>query len=79
MAATETVDAALLDVNVAGAAVDPVARELQKRGIPFVLSTGYGAGGLPPDYRGWPTLSKPFQQEELRATLEQVIQVSRAG
>jgi len=73
LAATTAMDAALLDVNVAGAPIDPVARELQKRGIPFVFSTGYGAGGVPADYRGWLTLSKPFQQEELQTMLERAI------
>ncbi|MCE2564063.1 HWE histidine kinase domain-containing protein [Komagataeibacter sp. FNDCF1] len=36
------VDAALLDVNVAGETSAPVARVLQARGTPFVFATGYG-------------------------------------
>jgi DNA-binding response OmpR family regulator len=69
LAATAELDGAILDVNVAGEPVYPVARELQKRGIPFIFSTGYGAGGLASDYRDRPTLSKPFQQEDLAPTL----------
>ena len=41
------IDGALLDVNVAGREVFPVAAALKARGVPFVFSTGYGEGGLP--------------------------------
>ncbi|WP_371514679.1 response regulator [Brevundimonas denitrificans] len=39
-------DLALLDVNVAGRQVFPVAEALARRGIPMVFSTGYGEAGL---------------------------------
>ncbi|MBV9331915.1 MAG: response regulator, partial [Alphaproteobacteria bacterium] len=38
---TTTVEAALLDVNLRGAAVDPVARILRRREVPIALVTGY--------------------------------------
>lgn len=53
-------DAALLDVNVAGQEVFPIAEALKARGIPFVFSTGYGESGLPEHWRGHPTVQKPF-------------------
>ncbi|WP_287105107.1 response regulator, partial [Brevundimonas sp.] len=49
---TVELDAALLDVNVAGRQVFPVAEALKSRGVPFVFSTGYGEGGLPDEWRG---------------------------
>ena len=57
---------AILDVNVAGETVYPVARELRRRRIPFVFATGYGVSGLRADYRDWPTLSKPFHFDALQ-------------
>lgn len=69
MAAAETVDAALLDVNVAGRQVFPVAQVLKDRGVPFVFSTGYGEGGLPDEWRGQPTLQKPFTETAVRDAL----------
>ena len=66
MAADEAVDAALLDVNVAGRQVFPVAQALKDRGVPFVFSTGYGEGGLPDEWRGQPTLQKPFTEAAVR-------------
>ena len=47
----------------------PVADELHRRGIPFVFSTGSGPEGVRGDYRGWPTLSKPYREEDLQRIL----------
>ena len=69
MASNEAVDAALLDVNVAGRQVFPVAQALKDRGVPFVFSTGYGEGGLPDEWRGQPTLQKPFTEAAVRDAL----------
>ncbi|MFN3930705.1 MAG: response regulator [Brevundimonas sp.] len=63
------IDAALLDVNVAGRQVFPVAEALKARGVPFVFSTGYGEGGLPDEWRGQPTLQKPFTEAAVRDAL----------
>ena len=63
------VDAALLDVNVAGKQVFPIAEALRERGVPFVFSTGYGEGGLPDEWRGQPTLQKPFTEAAVRDAL----------
>ncbi|NJC42644.1 CheY-like chemotaxis protein [Brevundimonas alba] len=65
----EPIDAALLDVNVAGKQVFPVAQALKDRGVPFVFSTGYGEGGLPDEWRGQPTLQKPFTEAAVRDAL----------
>jgi CheY-like chemotaxis protein len=62
-------DIAILDVNLDGHEVYPVADVLSRRGVPFIFVTGYGGGGLPDAYRDRPTLQKPFQLEELRRTL----------
>ena len=62
-------DIAILDVNLDGEDVFPVAEILAGRGKPFVFVTGYGGQGLPDQYRGRPTLQKPFQIEDLRTTL----------
>ena len=62
-------DAALLDVNVAGQEVFPIAEALKARGVPFVFSTGYGEGGLPDEWRGSPTIQKPFTEAAVRDAL----------
>ena len=74
MAESEEIDLAILDVNVAGEAVYPVVDILARRGIRFVFSTGYGAGGIDPAWRERPVLQKPFSQAELEAALERALQ-----
>jgi CheY-like chemotaxis protein len=61
--------AAILDVNLDGQEIYPVADILAKRGLPFVFVTGYGERSLPEAYRGRPALQKPFQAEQLKNTL----------
>jgi two-component SAPR family response regulator len=58
-------DAAVLDVNIAGDEVYPVAEVLAKRNIPFLFATGYGARGLQDSWRDRPIVQKPFQKEHL--------------
>lgn len=64
-ARNESIDLAILDVNLQGHEVFPVAEALAARQIPFVFSTGYGAGGLPEAWRQRPTLQKPFRRDDL--------------
>ena len=66
-------DAALLDVNVAGQLVFPVASALKSKGVPFVFSTGYGEGGLPEEWRGNTTIQKPFTETAVRDALIRAI------
>ena len=74
---TTGLDAALLDVNVAGRQVFPVAEALRARGVPFVFSTGYGEGGLPDEWRGNPTIQKPFTESAVRDALMKAMGVSQ--
>src|SRR5271168_1114767 len=52
-ARAETLDAAVLDVNLSGIMIYPVAEILAARGIPFVLVSGYGRGALPAAHQDW--------------------------
>lgn len=69
MVERETFDMAILDVNLAGDPVYPVAEALARREVPFVFSTGYGGGGIKDPYRDRPVVQKPFGQQELKRTL----------
>jgi two-component SAPR family response regulator len=64
-----TPDAAVLDVNIAGEEVYPVAEALAARDIPFVFATGYGIRGLDDSWRDRPIVQKPFQVEQLARAL----------
>ncbi len=69
LAAQAEFSLAILDVNLEGQEIYPVADILAKRGLPFVFVTGYGEGSLAEPYRGRPALQKPFQAEQLKSTL----------
>lgn len=45
---SEPPDAAILDINIRGRPVFPVAQRLNDRGIPFVFATGYDHWAIPP-------------------------------
>ncbi|RXN88225.1 response regulator [Achromobacter aloeverae] len=68
----ESVDAAVLDMNLGGDPVEPVAAALAEKGIPFFYSTGYGDQGRRTDYPAQ-VLGKPFNQEQLRTALVRVL------
>ena len=58
-------DAAVLDINLAGEAVTPVADRLAALGVPFLFATGYGAGCDTGGHRAATVLHKPFDAERL--------------
>jgi CheY-like chemotaxis protein len=61
-------DVALLDVNLGGEAVFPVADALKARGVPYAFSTGYGEGH-DPRFSEAPLLGKPILAERLEQVL----------
>jgi CheY-like chemotaxis protein len=67
------IDAAILDVNLDGQEVYPVAKILAERGLPFVFVTGYGERSLNEPYRDHPALQKPFQIEQLKTLLAEIL------
>ena len=69
IAASGAYDVAILDVNLDGQEIFPVAKTIAERGLPFVFVTGYGENSLPPAFRGRPALQKPFQADALKTTL----------
>ena len=69
-------DAAVLDVNLAGQRIDPVADALSERNVPFMFVTGYGANALPGEYAERPLLHKPFRMAELLGALSRVLSPS---
>ena len=63
-------DLAILDADLDGRSVSPVADALVARDIGFVFVTGYDDHGLFP-YRDRPTLRKPFQMDALQRALQE--------
>ena len=71
------IDAAVLDANLNGASVLPVAQILAQRGIPFVFATGYGDDKMLPAGFDAPVIRKPYDVTQVAAALSEV--TGRAG
>jgi DNA-binding response OmpR family regulator len=67
-------DAAVLDVNLAGERIDPVAQALSRRKVPFVFVTGYGEGVLSEEFAERPRLCKPFRMADLLGAVSNIVE-----
>ena len=66
----DALDGVLLDMNLHGETVEPIAEELVRKGIAFVLVTGYARrDDEVPSMRDAPRLSKPFAAAMLSEAL----------
>jgi DNA-binding response OmpR family regulator len=71
-------DAALLDMNLRGELVTPVAAKLAAANIPFCFMTGLGAGAAT-GFPDAPTIGKPFDQAQLKAALTRLFSKADAA
>lgn len=69
LAETGGLDAALVDINLDGKRSDAIVEVLDRRGIPFVYTTGYGKGAV----EDRPVLEKPYTADALARALEQAL------
>lgn len=73
LASGDTIDAAVLDINLKGQTVYPVADALAERGVPFVFATGYDQAAVPAEYQAVPRWEKPFNPQDLARALPAVL------
>lgn len=69
LAGLEGIDCAVLDVNLHGVSIYPVAEILADRGIPLLFATGYGSSALPDRFLTEGRLDKPYSPEQLESEL----------
>ena len=66
------IDAAVLDANLNGASVAPLAEALRARGTPFVFATGYGERGAPEGFDA-PVVRKPYNVHQIVRALAEAV------
>jgi CheY-like chemotaxis protein len=71
---TEEIDAAVLDVNIGGKKVFPVADALAAKDIPFLFATAYGAAGVTDRHSRRAVLDKPYHERALEHALRSALQ-----
>jgi DNA-binding response OmpR family regulator len=73
------IDVAILDVNLGGQLVFPVAEILAMRGVPILFASGLDADELPEPWRGHQTVQKPMGMDQLAVSLGNVLRDHRHG
>ena len=63
-------DVAILDVNLKGESVWPVAAELRDREIPFILASGDHVEPPPAEFKNVPMIDKPYTIDRVTPALE---------
>lgn len=63
-------DAAMLDVNLDGVLSLDVASELDRLGVPFIVTTGYQLAPQLHDLKDRPRLEKPYNDADVKAALQ---------
>ena len=66
-------DCAILDLNLGGESVYPVASMLAERNVPFAFVTGYGRESLDGRFENVPILQKPITRESLETCLDELL------
>jgi DNA-binding NtrC family response regulator len=79
LAQTVDFEIAILDINVGGERIDPVAEIVASRRLPFIFASGYGAAGPSEEFRHIPVLQKPFLVERLGKAIEETLRLSERG
>ena len=73
LARSGPLDAAMLDIDLRGEPVYPLAEKLQERGVPFLFLTGYEPLAIPDRWRDAPRIEKPFETEALLRALRTLL------
>ena len=66
-------DLAILDLNIHGQLITPVADLIKARGCPIIFATGYGSEGLAEEFRDFPCLQKPYRLGSLAALIDEIM------
>ncbi|SDR64197.1 Response regulator receiver domain-containing protein [Rhizobiales bacterium GAS113] len=69
-------DLAILDVNLAGKSIHPVARALKDRNIAFLFASGYDPSDILREFEGTPMVGKPFEIETLAKAISQALSMN---
>ena len=73
MARERALDGAILDINLNGRPCFPICAILSARRIPFMFLTGYPHAAIPIEYRSTPLITKPFEPNEMREALAEML------
>jgi CheY-like chemotaxis protein len=70
------IDGAILDINLSGDTIFPVADSLIERGIGVVFTTGYDQSAIPDRYADIPRCEKPVSMRQLACAIGRIIEAA---
>jgi len=73
LAETAVFDLAILDINIAGSSIVPVAEIIDRRGLPFLFISGYGSAARPEAFIERPALQKPLMLSKLGEAINAIL------
>lgn len=69
----ETMDAAIVDLNIRGTKAFSLLSILARRRIPFIIVSGYADWKMPDEWADCVRLQKPFNELQLHAKLAEIL------
>jgi CheY-like chemotaxis protein len=73
LAETADFNLAILDINVAGCNIWPIAETIERRGLPFLFMSGYASDSLPEAFHDRPVLNKPCTIQKLKQAIDRLL------
>jgi DNA-binding response OmpR family regulator len=73
LAETAIFDLAILDINIAGSSIVPVAEIIDRRDLPFLFISGYGSAARPEAFIERPALQKPLMLSKLGEAINAIL------
>ena len=67
-------DLAILDVNLKGESVWPVATKLREKNVPFVIATGGHVDPPPAEFANVPVIEKPYTVDRVMPALDAALE-----
>ena len=69
----DKIDLAIIDYVLADETCEPLTDALAAQSIPFVICSGFANDEIEASYRGVPILRKPFNPDEVRRVISQLV------
>lgn len=76
IAGREHIDAAILDVNLHGEAVYPLASQLHEAGVPFMFASAYGRPGIPEAFSRYRVMPNSYPINDLVPAVEGLLETA---
>lgn len=73
LARSESIDGAILDINLHGETVYPLAEHLEENGVPFLFASAYSRNSLPVAFRERPIVQKPYTAQLMMAAVKTML------